>query len=327
MKRLNLLHFFIPFSILFLIFVVACNDNKSAAKSEGGAERSLQEGIEFPVVPDSITDELERVKYISRHFWDNMDFNDTVLVNNEAFIEQSFSNYVYLLSALPDSVSVAESVGILLDKASANKTAYNKIFSTAALYLGDPNSPLRQEELWLVFLNGLKDRPLTEESARERILYEIEMHMKNRVGTKAADFKYEDRSGANSSLYATKPAPLGMMLIFYDPDCDHCKEILGQLRNHPSLNALIDAGQINVLAVDTEDNKDLWNQTKADMPANWSVAFNTDGIHQRDVYALPVLPVIYVLDPQFNILVKDPSLDRLDGWFNSLVTAPPAGYP
>ena len=52
--------------------------------------------LSLPDVPPSLTAPEERAAYIIAHFWDGMDFGDTLRCRDRAFMEQNFVNYLSL---------------------------------------------------------------------------------------------------------------------------------------------------------------------------------------------------------------------------------------
>lgn len=66
-----------------------------------------------------------------------------------------------------------------------------------------------------------------------------------------------------------------LILIFFDPDCPHCHDVISQMIADSALSAAIDAGKVTVLAVYTEGDDTVWKRVLPDMPRNWMVA--TDG--------------------------------------------------
>ncbi len=56
--------------------------------------------LPLPTVPDSLTVPMQRADYILEHFWDAMDWSDTVLSRDTTFMEQHISNYI---SVVPHS--------------------------------------------------------------------------------------------------------------------------------------------------------------------------------------------------------------------------------
>ena len=59
-----------------------------------------------------------------------------------------------------------------------------------------------------------------------------------RVGTTAANFSFETRDGQRLRLSeAAQGRP--MLLLFYDPDCDHCMQTIAELSGSLLLNGAV----------------------------------------------------------------------------------------
>jgi thioredoxin-related protein len=125
----------------------------------------------------------------------------------------------------------------------------------------------------------------------------------------AADFKFENRNGSNGSLLSTKYTGY-LMLIFYDPDCDECKETLAGLSQNNMLNDMIAERLVTVLAVCTEGEKHTWQCSLSDLPNSWTVTYDISGINENNIYILRAMPTIYILDENHRIVGKDVLADQ-----------------
>lgn len=261
----------------------------------------------------------ERAAYVAEHFWDAMDFADTLRGRNRGFMEQNFANFLTLFPHVPETARAA-AVSKLMRRAEADTAAYRLLAEIAEKYLYDPNSPMRNEEFFIPFLQELGRTSLLDEFEKTRPAFLLRAVMKNRPGMRAADFTYIVRDGRRCSLYGTQ-APL-VLLIFYDPDCENCKEVTAALSGNGFLNRLIADGQLTVLAVYADGNRAAWERTKADMPADWTVAFDTGRIGTEELYVLPATPVIYLLDGNKRVLLKDASPQQVFEALTALVAVP-----
>lgn len=125
---------------------------------------------------------------------------------------------------------------------------------------------------------------------------------RNVVRDKAPNFRYVTHQGSNASLYSLPKRPT--LLMFYDPDCGHCRDAVAALRNDAALSALVRDGKVNVIAVDAEEDYDYWKRTAKHLPAEWTVAFDRSGVIDNDLYPLEEIPMIYVLDADRSIVLS-----------------------
>lgn len=260
----------------------------------------------YPEIPTTLNTIDERGAYLLQHYWDNYNFADTTLIHIPEITEQGFANYIDLLPRFQSDMQ--PSIDIFAQKAygqeAAPKVAYN--FETITEhYLSDPNSPMRNEELYILFLQAQVKamQHIGHDASRPASL--LANALKNRPGHKAADFAYTTRSGQHATLWTTQAPKL--LLIFYDPDCSHCSEILKELSSDATLNSQIANGQITVLAIYTEGNRQLWHNTASNMPQNWTVGIDESNIVDQQIYDIPAMPVLYLLDNNKTVLMKDPT--------------------
>lgn len=265
-------------------------------------------GFPYPQIPTMLVEPQQRANYLLMHYWDNVDFSDMTLVMNDDFMEQGFVDY---LSVLPivDNQTAEKSVEAMMKRAEISKTAYKRLVNIAEKYLFEPNSPMVSDEMYIMFLNQVLKTTMLSNVEKARFDYQHKALMKNRVGSVATDFIYIDSKGETKSLH--KFVADETLLIFYDPDCDNCTEIIEQLRYNKVLNAKIANGHLRVLAIYAEDNADLWKKELSKMPANWSVGRAVSKIRALGLYVLRAMPAIYLLDKDKKVIKKDALPEQL----------------
>ena len=233
----------------------------------------------------------------------DIDYSDTAALHSEAFMKQTMTDIVKMMS-VSDSASTARGLRIFFSGLDGDSIAISEASRLAQLYLGNPASPVRDDDLYIRFLKSL----LASEGIPESIRIQNEERMRkaslNRQGTIATDFSYIDRNGTRGTLHRFD-APQ-TLLIFYDPECTHCSDILSELAEDPGINGAIAQGQLSVLAIYAEGKRDVWEKTKAGMPADWNVGYDLTGILDEDLYDLPAMPTLYLLDEAHRVLLKDP---------------------
>lgn len=291
----------------------ACFATPSPASDVGAAETpadTVAPGeLPLPDVPSTLTEPADRAEYIIAHFWDAMDFADTLRSHNRSFMEQNLVNYLSLFPHAPAG-ALPPNVYRLWQRASVDGGACALLAELAESYLTDADSPMRNEDHYILFLEQYLRLPGLSSTDRLRPSARLAMARRNRRGTIAADFAYTTREGHRSTLHATRAARL--LLVFYDPACDHCTEVMRQLRANRTVNALIADGALAVLAVYTGGDRELWNKTKNDLPAEWRVAMDDDSIEERGQYDLAVMPVVYLLDGDKRVMLKNATVEEVE---------------
>lgn len=260
--------------------------------------------LPLPQVPDSLKEPVERASFLALHFWDAMDWKDRSRSLDTAFVEQNFANYLTVLP-LADSLARVNGVETLMKSAEADSAAYAFLGETAAKYLGDPNSPMRDEEIYILFLRELTHSLLTDSAVKMRYDHHLDAAMKNRPGTRAADFRLADSYGRVTTLHELATTAPQTVVLFYDPDCDHCKETVARLAS-----VRLPEG-VRIAAVDVMGDRDRFESTKNEFPSGWRVTFALDPIEDRGLYVLPALPSLYLLNRSAQVLLKDAPLGAI----------------
>lgn len=291
--------------LAFITAMAVYGQTESGMNAPGGAtagENARPAELPLPSIPQMLTAPEDRAAYLTAHFWDAMDFADTTLTADRAFMEQNFANFASVFPALtPQALKTA--VSTLMAKAAASTAAYRTITDIAEKYLYDPNSPMLNEEHYIPFLEETAGNPLLSEAERSKQAFNLRCALKNRQGTVAADFSYTDRQGRHRTLHTTEAETL--MLIFYDPDCGHCTEIMDKMKGDTALRDAITSGSVKVLAIYSDGDRPLWERTKGGLPAEWTVGFDTSGILEHGTYILRAMPTVYILDREKRVIAKD----------------------
>ena len=135
--------------------------------------------------------------------------------------------------------------------------------------------------------------------------YKLDLIRRNNVGDKATDFAYWLPDGTRHKLSATKAAGDRLLLVFYDPDCESCHEVLGQMISDKVLADAVASRRVSVLAVYTEGDDGVWRSSLGDMPPSWTVGTDRLAVKEGALYDLKAMPAIYLLDGSGRVLMKD----------------------
>ena len=290
-----------------------CAPDTPPAGTSAADAAAPQHTLPLPSVPDSLKSPASRAAYIVAHFWDALDFNDACRARNPRLIEQSLADFVSLFPIAP-AETVPPAVRSLVRRAADDPQALELLCETAESYLYDTDSPLCNEEFYLPFADAFAESPLPEYTLL-RIEAQRQTIRKNRRGTVAADFAFESPDGMRRRLSDSDGGAQWRILLFYDPDCDHCMETVACLAAAQWLADAIAAGRVAVYAVYAgmgEHDRERWRQTLSRIPDSWTAGFDNGSIYTLDIYVLRRMPAIYLLDPARRVILKDPSSDSLE---------------
>lgn len=269
--------------------------------------------LPLPTVPATLRTPHERAAFVLDHFWDAMDFADTLRSRNAAFLEQNFANFA---SVLPhaDTTAARTAAAALLRRAEQDSAGYRLLAEIVEKYLYEPDSPLYDEGCYRFFLDELLRTRQLDTYEKRRYAYQREAIAKNAPGARAADFEYLDREGRRRTLHGTPGERL--LIVFYDPECLHCTEVLDRLRSDSVLQERIAAGTLTVLAVFADGERSTWQRSLDKIPAAWTAALDLTGIQEHDRYVLRDLPALYLLDRDKTVRLKAPSPETLHDYLS-----------
>ena len=259
-------------------------------------------------MPDSIVDPTARADYAATHFWRQFAFADTTLLRPD-YAEQALSDFLTLLRyASPEARQQA--VDGWLDMAEGTPRTYHYFAEEAERYLYDAHSPLRDEGLCQLVVAHVARSAVAGEGLRSRARFLQELLARNGVGQPATDFSYETADGSVARLAATA-ADRQLALLFYDADCQQCRDAVFRLRYCSPVNLAIAEGRLAVLAVCVEGDRGQWLAARGDLPPTWIVGRDLTGLRDHALYDLQALPVLYLLDADKRVVLKNAGVEQL----------------
>ncbi len=261
------------------------------------------EVLPLPIIPSNIQDRRQRADYMVAHFWDALNFNDTLRTHNRDFLEQNFANYASLFPII-DTGILKVNVSRFVDRVKGDATALNLLAEVVEKYLYDPNSPMLNENFYELFIPSFLSAEKLNLATREKLKDQLVSIAKNRVGQLATDFAYTDRQGVRRTLMTTNVSSY-LWLIFFDPDCDDCKNIIRGMKQSPELKEMVDNGLVTVLAIGAVGEEKDIRHAIDDFPASWLAGVDKSGIDDRELYDLRAMPTIYLLSPDHRVVKKD----------------------
>lgn len=272
--------------------------------SGGGGGRQLKYSQFTPAVPPAAIPPEEQNEWLREHFWDRFEFADSAYVaaQDTAVMVQLFAVYAVQMVGAGDTAPMAR----LMKRAEASPAAFGYFMFLADYVLHDPNSPLRDDELYIPVLESIIASPLAAETDKTAARYRLRMAMQNRPGSVANDFAFTDIDGRTSSLHETRAE--WVLLFFSNPGCPLCAQITGQLQASEIITHATQSGRLKIISLYPDDDADEWRAHAGDMPRQWTYARDArHEIRDRQLYDLRAIPALYLLDSQKRVTVKDAS--------------------
>ena len=297
------------------LLAIACNGSKRSS-SEGETETSTTSSTEVteqsyeagtrrmkrPVESLSEIRDIETLNYVIEHYWDDFDYDC-----GERIIEYDTTD---ICQALVDYASIVRLTGDLrpmrsfIERAETSRPVLEFFITISEMVLHDPNSPMRDDELYIPILEHLVTSPLLDEYERLIPEHDLRIASQNRIGMMANDFEYTLKDGTTGRLHDIDADYT--ILMFNNPDCPMCREIIDEIGASPMLNEMQELGRVRVIAVYPDSDLEAWHRYHAQMPRRWIVSYD-DGcfLDNNDLYNLSAIPSLYLLDAHKRVIIKD----------------------
>lgn len=296
-------HIILAVTMLF----IACN---SSNKQEQCTTKQKLKGFTVPSIPNIIPHE-EHTEYLSIHFWDNLNLNDTTLRNDEYRLSSYFVRYLESLNTLPVK-QAHELIKGFIKKIHCDKEWFDTFQYMASYYLYNISSPLLNEELYIPFAQSALESNLLTEEERIQYSHRLEVAQKNNPGNIAADFKYIMPNGKENTMHRFTKKAEYILLFFHDFDCENCKAALSFLANNKIIDSLSESGTLQPLMIYTEGDDELWRKHKNNTPKRWDSGYDrSESIRMKRIYELRAMPSIYLIDKKNRVVFKDITPEKL----------------
>lgn len=212
--------------------------------------------------------------------FDQFDMLDAQVITSPEF-EQQWAEYIYLLMRTEPDLA-AQDIYSTAQLCAASPEAHLALMDLGEKYLYNPNSPLRNDELFIPILESIVASSAIDESLKIRPSQLLAIASRNRLGTIAADFELP-QGGTMHSVAAPYT-----LLYFFDDHCADCKRTSDLLGSSQLLEQLTKEGTIATIKVAASPSSSL-----------------------DTLYDLKAIPTLYLLDAQKRVVMKDVSAESI----------------
>ena len=280
-----------------------------------GTKEAEPRHIQEVKIPSVYSSDEEKADYVLGHYWDGLFLGDgrtdstLILGVPKAEVEQRMSNYILFLTQVPLRKAQCSVEGFFsaIEKKHAADTASRLLPAMAEVvghYLYDPNSPMRNEDLYLPFVSRLAESRFTPAGMKPAYRHDAQMCSLNQFGQKVPDFKFRTLKGRTMHLYGVKARYT--MLFFSNPGCHACKGIIEDVMGSPAVPEMIADGTLAVVNVYIDEDLDAWKAYAPNYPESWYSGYDPDYIIRQDLlFNVRAIPSLYLLDAEKKVVMKD----------------------
>lgn len=292
------------YTLIFAVLLGSCGGR--AARERQAAERPAETkrtDMSFrPTLPSSMIPPEKQAEYAREHFWDSFRFDDSTYVaaQDSASMLRYLAFYAVKLASDDDT----EHISVLMRRAGASRYAFRYFAGLAGIVLHDPNSPLRNDELYIPVLEAAVASPYLDEYEKAVPMRDLHLALQNRLGRPANDFAYFAIDGSRGTLYGLRAEYT--LLFFSNPGCPMCRDIQQSAAASVLLHDMVASGRVAVLMLYPDEDVDAWRSHAAGIPAGWIYARDPyRRLYDESLYDLKAIPSLYLLDRDKRVIVKD----------------------
>lgn len=295
---------------LFLILCTACGNRKASDNQAEDIKSDSTKIFALPVIPALLNTPESRADYLVRHYWENVDFADTTYLDHREVMEQAWVDYIDIMKLVPEETAIS-AIKQMYKDAGKKKKVFFYFTDLAEKYLYDPNSPMRNEELYIPVLDAMLESTVLDDTEKILPKGRRELAEQNRPGRQAEDFTYTLVSGKSGTLYGVKADYT--LLFINNPGCHACEEGIKELKQAPAINKEFKAGNLKILSVYPDEDKEEWERHLSDFPKEWINGYDKKlMIKEKNLYDLKAIPTLYLLDKNKKVLLKDAVVGQIE---------------
>ena len=262
-----------------------------------------QVDIDFDIYKYTSKEEFDEA--IGR-YWDRFEFEcgERVIEYDTVSLLQAFADYVAYINVGMEPMQCDSMLRGLMHRAEASRPVLDFFAYVAENVLHDPNSPMRNDELYIPILEVLVESPLYDEYDRIVPIYDLELARQNRIGNVANDIVYTLANGKTGRLHSIDSDYV--ILMFSNPGCPMCREIIEEITSSPLINEMMENDLVEVLAIYPDEDLVAWRDHVGDIPRSWINGYDAGmRITEARSYNLQAIPSLYLLDSEKRVIIKD----------------------
>ncbi len=266
--------------------------------------------FQFHYVPqvDFKGDESARMQNLIDHYFDGIDFQDTLLLHTYE-LNNFVTTYVNMYASIATTQSELDSLYPLIGKTAIEKARLGnpKVYGWMVDYFyrgyESTNMPAGIKMLE-TYLNDTACLTRKRQAIEKRL-----QGMKTlTIGTLAPDFTLKDDDGNEVFFSKYKTKSRYKLLLFWSADCGHCKELVSKL--YPWWQQLSDKNLVEVFALsldDTETEIPIWQNAITQLQG-WKHKRCEGGVNSPEANAYFILstPVMFLIDAKTNKIYAIP---------------------
>lgn len=312
-KKVLNIKFIVPvFTVLSIVSLPAgCGPGRDTV-----IRPNYDRAYEGPRIPIIIIDPEWQATWLTAHFWDQFDFRDTMRLR-PAILDEGFMRYATALPYVEENHRNRSLQAMLDNAALGGTTVLERFAGLCEDFLGSRKYQSRSEDAYICVLDKLLSMPEVDSLVKLRYRVQLDLASRNRPGAVASEIVFTQSSGVRSRLSEIEAEYT--VLMFYDPECQSCGGMADWMNNSPTFMVFEQEQRLQFVAIYTGEDQELWRKHLDKLPRAWIVGCDPGQIiSQTASYDTDGVPLLYLLDRDKRVVLKEPTAENLEAWFYRL---------
>jgi peroxiredoxin len=253
---------------------------------------------------NSQTTYKDKNEFLGDHFFDYINFNDTMLLYTDVFFN-ACNNYIRnFVSA--DGDGYRKAIDVVMSKSAASPKV-NKYFLDLFVETFEESS-WEGVFTYLVDKYYLQSYCESEDSKAKDLKNKTEVLKNLAIGNKAPEIKLKNNNDKSISMYSLKGNYF--LLFFWKSSCEYCEESIPELKN---LYSTYKRDGFEIIAISIDTVKTTWVDAIRKNEMKWINLCDFQGYKSpvSKSYYVWRTPTFYLLDKDKKIISKPVSVDQI----------------
>ena len=264
---------------------------------------------ETPFLSAALSKEA-RLNYLKLHFFDHVDFQDTLLLNSNVWANKAIAYLsLYGNSNFDQKQLEAEfikAVTLMLSAAAVNADVYKFILD----YIVGGFDKYHFDGVITYIADNFQDPFSCEDQARKTALQKkLDNFKKISIGKNSPEIEAPDPKGKIVKLSGILSEYT--LVIFYSSGCGHCVQMMPKVKEYYDKQK---PKRVEIMAVSIDTSKTEWTNFLKEEKLNWINVSELKGFNSKaaDDYNIFATPTMFLLDSTKKIIAKPISYRELE---------------
>ncbi|MDE7356641.1 MAG: DUF5106 domain-containing protein [Rikenellaceae bacterium] len=246
----------------------------------------------------------EYIKTALKNYWKHVRLQDRRITLFPKTKERVMT-YLSVLSGKPEH-EANEIINNFLDSCEANPRMFRMVTDLMDKAFGNKLQPMKQHFIYVNALERIVASKNYSELEKEPYRHKLKLARNHLPGTRVASMDLRLPNGRRYD--PTKHPKKWQVYFFYNPGCGNCSEAVRLMNSSDCVKEYEKDGELQIYAIYIGDSEEEWLKiiSQPEYGNRWINLWDDKGvIEKNNIYDLGAIPMIYLVDRNKKVSVKD----------------------